>query len=82
MTAYGQKMRQQVSRWTGIPVRAGIGPSKTLAKLTIHMAMMARRPRLQINKLSRLGVSSLREPISSNISANKYILIYIINREE
>lgn len=38
LTAYGQQMRQQVRRWTGIPVCVGIGPTKTLTKLANHIA--------------------------------------------
>ena len=38
LTAHGQIIRQQVKRWTGIPVCVGIGPSKTLAKLANHVA--------------------------------------------
>jgi DNA polymerase V len=38
LTAYGQAMRQQVRRWTGIPVCVGIGPTKTLTKLANHIA--------------------------------------------
>lgn len=34
----GHDMRNQVRRWTGIPTCAGIGPSKTLAKLANHVA--------------------------------------------
>jgi DNA polymerase V len=32
------KMREQVLKWTGIPVCVGIGPTKTLAKLANHVA--------------------------------------------
>lgn len=38
LTAYGQQIRQQVRRWTGIPVCVGIAPTKTLAKLANHVA--------------------------------------------
>jgi DNA polymerase V len=38
LAAYGQAMRQQVRRWTGIPVCVGIGPTKTLTKLANHIA--------------------------------------------
>jgi DNA polymerase V len=38
LAAYGQQMRQQVRRWTGIPVCVGIGPTKTLTKLANHIA--------------------------------------------
>ena len=34
----GQSMRQRVLQWTGLPVCVGVGPSKTLAKLAIHIA--------------------------------------------
>ena len=32
------QMREQVIKWTGIPVCVGIGPTKTLAKLANHIA--------------------------------------------
>lgn len=34
----GHEMRQRVERWTGLPVRVGIGPTKTLAKLANFIA--------------------------------------------
>lgn len=38
MKAYGLEIRQQVERWTGIPVSVGIAPTKTLAKAANHIA--------------------------------------------
>ena len=38
LTEYGTSIRQKVTRWTGIPISVGIGPSKTLAKLANHVA--------------------------------------------
>lgn len=35
---YGQQIRQRIRKWTGLPVCAGIGPTKTLAKLANHIA--------------------------------------------
>lgn len=35
---YGQQMRQQILKWTGLPVCVGIGATKTLAKLANHCA--------------------------------------------
>jgi len=37
-TELGQQMRERVRMWTGLPVCAGIAPSKTLAKLSNHLA--------------------------------------------
>lgn len=37
-TDLGQHMRERVRMWTGLPVCAGIAPSKTLAKLANHLA--------------------------------------------
>ncbi len=34
----GQAVRDRVQRWTGIPVRVGLGPTRTLAKLANHWA--------------------------------------------
>ena len=38
LTSYGQRIRRCVKQWTGLPVCAGIGPTKTLAKLANHIA--------------------------------------------
>ena len=38
MTQYGQQIRHEILRDTGIPTCVGIGPTKTLAKLANHMA--------------------------------------------
>lgn len=35
---YGQRIRQRIKQWTGLPVCVGIGSTKTLAKLANHMA--------------------------------------------
>jgi DNA polymerase V len=36
--AYGQEIKEMVTRWTGLPICVGIGHSKTLAKLANHYA--------------------------------------------
>ena len=36
--ALGVRMHERVGRWTGIPVRVGVGPTKTLAKAAIEAA--------------------------------------------
>lgn len=38
LTLYGQRIRQEVLRDTGIPTCVGMGPTKTLAKLANHIA--------------------------------------------
>ena len=38
LAAYGQKMRRQVGRWTGIPLSVGIAPTKALAKMANRIA--------------------------------------------
>jgi DNA polymerase V len=38
LIAYGQDMRGRILQWTGLPVCAGIGSTKTLAKLANHCA--------------------------------------------
>lgn len=35
---HGQRIRQRVKQWVGLPVCVGIGPTKTLAKLANHIA--------------------------------------------
>lgn len=37
-TEMGQKIRQRMRQWLGLPVCVGMGPTKTLAKLANHMA--------------------------------------------
>lgn len=37
-TAMGHAMRQRILQWTSLPVCAGFGPSKTLAKFANHLA--------------------------------------------
>jgi DNA polymerase V len=49
----GAKIRDRVRRWTGIPVCAGFGPTKTLAKLANHIAK---------KNAAFEGVCSLMEP--------------------
>ena len=38
LVAYGQEIKETVTRWTGLPMCVGIGYSKTLAKLANHYA--------------------------------------------
>jgi DNA polymerase V len=38
LVAYGQQIKETVTRWTGLPICVGIGHSKTLAKLANHCA--------------------------------------------
>ena len=38
LTDHGQRIRQQVRQWVGIPTCVGMGPTKTLAKLANHIA--------------------------------------------
>lgn len=38
LTAYGHTIRDRILSWIGIPVCCGIGPTKTLAKLSNHLA--------------------------------------------
>ena len=36
--AYGQRLREKILRWVGIPCGIGFGPTKTLAKIANHIA--------------------------------------------
>lgn len=38
LAAYGQRIRQRIARWLGLPVCVGIAPTKTLAKLANRCA--------------------------------------------
>lgn len=42
-TEMGQRMRQRMKQWLGLPVCVGIGPTKTLAKLANYMAKKMNR---------------------------------------
>jgi DNA polymerase V len=37
-TPYGEKIRQRIQQWLGLPVSVGFAPTKTLAKLANHVA--------------------------------------------
>ena len=39
----GEKIRRRVKRWVGVPVRVGIGPTKTLAKIADENAKARKR---------------------------------------
>jgi len=56
-TGYGQKIRERIKKWTGLPVCVGIGPTKTLAKLANHMA----KKNPQFNGVCDLGSLSLEQ---------------------
>lgn len=38
LVTYGQRIRERIARWVGLPVCVGIGASKTLAKFANHLA--------------------------------------------
>lgn len=57
LTGYGQAMRTRISRWVGLPVCVGIGPSKTLAKLANHVA----KKRTQYNGVFDYGLLTASE---------------------
>ena len=64
LTAYGQRIRQQVKGWIGIPVCVGIGSSKTLAKLANHVAK--KRPEWHgVCDLGNLSASALDALLAS-----------------
>lgn len=54
LTTHAIRLRAQVRQWTGIPVGVGIGPTKTLAKLTNHLAK--RHP-----DFKRMGICNLQD---------------------
>jgi len=69
LVAHGQKMRQQVKQWTGLPVCVGIGPTKTLAKLANHCAkknLAGQDGVCDLNRLSALEQDALFARISVN----------------
>ncbi len=63
LTGYGQAIRQRVLQWLGLPVCVGIGPSKTLAKLSNYVAK--KREQYQgVFDYSRLGQQEQDELLS------------------
>ncbi len=64
LSAYGQRMRQQVRQWVGIPVCVGIARTKTLAKLANHCAkkgLAGSEGVCDLNRLSESDRSALFE---------------------
>lgn len=60
LTEYGQRIRQRVLQWVGLPVCVGIAPTKTLAKLANHVAK--KRPQYDgVFDFSRLSVEEQGE---------------------
>ena len=64
MTGYGQTIRQRVLQWLGLPVCVGIGPSKTLAKLSNYVAKK-REQHQGVFDYSRLSQQEQDELVSS-----------------
>lgn len=68
VAAYGQKMREQVKRWTGLEVSVGLATTKTLAKAANHLAKRSAKangvldltgPVYQDQALTRLDVGKV-----------------------
>ena len=62
LSSLATRLRQQVIRWTGIPVGIGIGHTKTLAKFANHLAK--KHPDFKdsgICNLTALGTDALRD---------------------
>jgi len=67
LAEYGQKIRQRVHKWLGLPVCVGIASTKTLAKLANHVAK--KQPAYQsvcnLNALSPASIDELFAPIEA-----------------
>lgn len=64
LTEYGQRIRQRLAQWVGLPVCVGIAPTKTLAKLSNHVAK--KRPQYQgVFDFSRLSSEEQDELLAS-----------------
>lgn len=69
LVAYGQEIKETVTRWTGLPICVGIGYSKTLAKLANYYAK--KQPQLNgVCDFTRMGDDELdaileKLPVSS-----------------
>lgn len=61
MARTARAIRRKVLRWTGIPVRVGIGPTKTLAK--IAMVHAKRHPAQVFSLVDRPDVDALLEAV-------------------
>ncbi len=49
LTALGQKMRETIKKWTGIPTCIGIAETKTLAKVAVRLAKKSSRANGMVN---------------------------------
>ncbi|MBX9692718.1 MAG: Y-family DNA polymerase [Cyanobacteria bacterium] len=65
-SAVGQDIRKTIKQWLGLPVCVGIGPSKTLAKLSNHVAKKQRQHDgvFDISQLPAGELSSLLDSIT------------------
>jgi DNA polymerase V len=70
LVAHGQKMRQQVRQWVGLPVCVGIGATKTLAKLANHCAKKNLAGQDGVCDLGRLS-SGEQDKLLGRISVNE-----------
>ena len=59
LMAYGQRMRQQVKQWVGLPVCVGFGSTKTLAKLANHCAKKFLAGQGGVCELGQLSLTQL-----------------------
>ena len=68
LIAYGQKMRNRILQWTGLPVCVGIGSTKTLAKLANHCAKKQSQFNgvCNLNQLSSNEVNQLLSKLAAN----------------
>jgi len=59
LAAYGQRIRQQVKQWVGLPVCVGIAATKTLAKLANHCAKKNLAGREGVCDFGRMSVPQM-----------------------
>ena len=59
LAAYGQRIRQQVKQWVGLPVCVGIAATKTLAKLANHCAKKSLAGREGVCEFGRMSAPQM-----------------------
>lgn len=62
--AWGRALQQRTLRWTGIPVRVGIGPTKTLCKVAGQLAKQEKDSVFSLTGRSDLDALLARVPVS------------------
>ncbi len=60
LTQLGEAIHQRVARWTGIPVRVGIGATKTLAKAASELAKKTKKRTFVLDERNRTALAQVK----------------------